>query len=705
MVCHKCGFEHSQSDKCSRCGSTAHTSLNTAHETAGYYDNPFRSERIESTPTHDFFSSLNSCQRRVVQTVDGPLLVVAGAGTGKTRTLIYRCAYLAASAGIQAGQLLAITFTAKAADEMRQRSRSFRTSGIDLTPMWIGTIHALCCKILQTDGDKIGIKKDFEIVPSADRTAIIKNLIKKYSAKNAAGSFRKFELQISREKNAVGSYEKMSPFCKAYQERLEDKGMLDFDDLILKTLVLFKNSPNTAKKLGSQFTHISVDEYQDINGAQYHFIQNLCAAHQNLCAVGDADQAIYAFRGAQINNFLDFQKDFPQAPILYLQENYRSTGTILKAAHHVIEKNRQRIKKILIPTRPPGAYIEIAEMDNEQEEASFVAREIIQLLGGTTFETVSSDGEACVGGFGDIAILYRLHQQSRILKDALQKQGIPVEVAVTRSLYEEPEIRPVINLLELIVNPHNDLAYTEMLFRSPWSLGSKTIEMIASDAASRSLSMFTCAQQLLHFKGIPRDKHKRISDFVIVLAGLTAKSSSMTIDKLIEEIWSTLHSGNSEQQDVLLALLTSSMAFAHVPATEGIRLLLNKISLLQDNEPCTFQKEAVMLMTAHSSKGLEFPVVFITGLEEGLFPYLPDDSESKEDDIEEERRLFYVGMTRAKDKLYLLHAKNRFLFGERKTMAPSSFLKDLPEDTIIKQAKNIFSRKKEKSKQMKLFTI
>ncbi|MEI6126112.1 MAG: UvrD-helicase domain-containing protein, partial [Pseudomonadota bacterium] len=337
----------------------------------------------------DLLTSLNEQQRKAVQTVDGPLLILAGAGTGKTRTLVYRLAYITAGAGIPPTKLLAITFTAKAAEEMRARVSSLCLSGVDLSSIWIGTMHALCHEILHSYGSMINLCNDFEIISPPDRMAIIKSLAKDFFNATPSGSIKKYGLQITHEKNSVQAYEQLSPFCRAYQERLASKGLLDFDDLILKTLELFRKIPGCSEKLKDRFTHISVDEYQDINFTQYCLIRSLCSSPPNLCVVGDADQAIYAFRGGRVENFLSFQNDFPSAALLHLEENYRSTETIISAARQVIEKNTKRIAARLLSTRPGGAAIEIRETPDDQQEALFVAREIERMLGGTRFETLS----------------------------------------------------------------------------------------------------------------------------------------------------------------------------------------------------------------------------------------------------------------------------------------------------------------------------
>jgi DNA helicase II / ATP-dependent DNA helicase PcrA len=598
----------------------------------------------------DFLSGLNAAQQKAVQTVEGPLLIVAGAGTGKTRTLVCRLAYMAACAGLDPSKLLAITFTAKAAEEMRGRLAAMQAAGLDLSAIRASTIHALCYDILKQYGRHIGIPENVCLITPADRTALLREAAA--STGEACRSVKKIELQITREKNGLGGYAGLSSISTAYQNLLEARGLLDFDDLILKTIGLFAASPETLAAVRRRFSHISIDEYQDVNTAQYAFIKALCPGRPNLCAVGDADQAIYGFRGAQVDIFLRFQADFPDAGMLYLEDNYRSGATILAAAQAVIAQNTQRIDKALRPLRPAGAPVEIIELPTDQDEAAFVSREVERLMGGMRFESLGHDGDECVKSFGDIAVLYRMHQQGRLLKKALQSRGIPVDIAATKSIFEEPSIQTVLGLLKVIANPAN----TTALSRPP-------------EAA--------------------------------FLEKFTQKADELYLDRLIAELWDDLFGAEQEKTDDYFAFLTASMAFSGMPASKGIPLFLEKIALLHDGEICTPRREAVTLMTAHSAKGLEFPVVFLTGLEQGLFPYAPDSAAGSDCDVEEERRLLYVGMTRAKDRLYVLTTRSRFFFGERRQMAPSCFIREIPVAYCRRQSRQ--PAQKPKKKQLKLF--
>jgi DNA helicase II / ATP-dependent DNA helicase PcrA len=679
----------------------------------------------------DLLSALSPSQRLAAQTINGPLLVIAGAGTGKTRTLVHRLAYLVAEARIPAEKLLAITFTTRAADEMRERIAALCSQGIDLSGLFVGTIHALCCRILQGEGRKAGFIGDFEIISPSDQATVIRSLVPRFFPAQQALSLKKYELILSREKNeragkaaenngqAVGS---CTPFLRAYQEILEREALLDFDDLIINTLAFFKRFALHAQELLDRFAHISVDEYQDVNTAQYLLIRELAGTSPNLCAVGDADQAIYAFRGAQVKNFLNFQQDFPDAKIVKLEENYRSNRTIITAAQRVIEKNRERIDKKLVSLKPAGARIELCEMLDERQEARFIASETGILVGGTRFETLErsrQDEDLPDMSFKDIAVLYRLHAQARCIKEALEQAGIPVRVAAGRALYGEPDVEVIIAVLELLKDQRNDLAAAAVLENTVKGIGPKTATALTTYAQQRGTAVIDCIRNCSSLPEISADRRARLDLFLELLGGLAEKAGTAGLDQLIKEIAETLFCAEApveteepaaaRAEENLLELVTASMPFCDVPAAEGIPLFLRKIAMLRDGEQTSPQQEAVTLLTVHGAKGLEFPVVFIAGLEEGLFPYNRGADADAGYDPEEERRLFYVGMTRAKEKLYLLHSRSRFLFGERRELPGSGFLTGIPAAAVNRYTDPLLVKKmKEKleknPKQMRLFS-
>jgi len=678
----------------------------------------------------DLLSSLSPSQRAAVQTINGPLLIIAGAGTGKTRTLVHRLAYLVAEARIPAEKLLAITFTTRAADEMRERIAALCSQGIDLSALFVGTIHSLCHRILKHECRSAGFVSDFEIISPADQAAVIRNLAPRFFPEQQSFSLKKYELMLSREKNdrarlAAENHEltseSSSPFLRAYQEVLERQGLLDFDDLIIKTLGFLKKFSLHAHELRSRLTHLSVDEYQDLNTVQYLLIRELAGPRPNLCAVGDADQAIYAFRGAQVKNFLNFQQDFPDATIVKLEENYRSTRTIIAASQQVIEKNRERIDKKLVAVKPSGARIELCELLDERQEARFIASEIGRLVGGTRFESLGHDQrdeELPELSFKDIAVLYRLHAQARLIKEALEQAGIPLQVATSRSLYEEPDAEVIIAVLELLHDQGNDLAAAALLENAVKGLGPKTVASLKDHAEKCGTTLIESIRHEFNLPEITADRRARLHSFLGLLDELTETMSTLPLDQLIIEIAAKLSIGaasaDNEESSVsqtdenLLDLITAAMPFSAVPAAEGIPLFLEKIALLREGEQICPQQEAVTLLTVHGAKGLEFPAVFIAGLEQGLFPYDRRADADAADDPEEERRLFYVGMTRAKEKLYLLYSQSRFLFGERRALPCSEFLVGIPAETATRYTDPLIAKKmkeklEKKPKQMRLF--
>ena len=679
----------------------------------------------------DLLSSLSPSQRLAAQTVNGPLLVIAGAGTGKTRTLVHRLAYLVAEARVPPENLLAITFTTRAADEMRERIVALCSEGIDLSGLFVGTIHSFCHRILKLECRAAGFAGDFEIISPADQAAVIRSLVPRFFLDQPSRSLKKYELMLSREKNerarlAVENHElppdSCSPFLRAYQEILEREALLDFDDLIIQALTFLKRFSLHAQELRSRFTHLSVDEYQDLNIAQYLLIRELAGPRPNLCAVGDADQAIYAFRGAQVKNFLNFQQDFPDATIVKLEENFRSTRTIIAASQQVIEKNRERIDKKLAAVKPAGARIELCELLDERQEARFIASEIERLVGGTRFESLGrepKDEELPELGFNDIAVLYRLHAQARHIKEALEQAGIPLQVARDRSLYEEPDVEAIITVLEVLQDQGNDVAAAALLENVVKGLGPKTVASLGDQAKKNSVSLIESIRRSSALPEITTDRKARLDLFLELLDGLMEKKKLLPLDELVREIAEKLFGGEalpeheessaSQPDENLLDLITASMLFSAVPAAVGIPLFLGKIAMLRDGEEIVPQQEAVTLLTVHGAKGLEFPVVFIAGLEQGLFPYDRGVDADAADDPEEERRLFYVGMTRAREKLYLLHAHSRFLFGERAARPCSEFLLSIPAETATRYtdplvAKRAMEKLEKKPKQMNLFS-
>ncbi|MCX8042504.1 MAG: ATP-dependent helicase, partial [Desulfobacterota bacterium] len=643
-------------------------------------------------------ASLNESQRRAVTAPPGPLMIVAGAGTGKTTTLTHRIAYLITHTSARPENVLAITFTIRAAEQMRERLQTLGIGSERLDAVWIGTIHALCHEILSRFGQCIGRSNGMIIISQPDRTTLIKTLLKDPLFPDSTLTPREFEHLITIEKGNGLSDEQMSPPCQYYQTRLNERGFCDYDDLIRDTIRLLKHAPDVRTLLQQRFIHIFVDEYQDINQAQYELLRLLCGEKANLCVVGDADQAIYAFRGAQLKIFLSFQHDFPQATVIRLQENYRSTATIIKAASAVVHHNRERMDMTLIPTQPDGHAIELLDVPSDGEEARIICRHIEKLIGGTRFETLPTQTDPGRSyGLGDIAVLYRVHQQNRLIKKALEERGIPVEVAKTRSFYDEPPVATVVQALEVVRYPERDHAMSALLAHKTFGLSLADRENLMTCVGEKGESLFDALQHGMYLQKISRAGTERLINLINLLRMVRTALTTQTIDTITQMLWRVL---NPEDEDLLPELITCVMPFTHINADSGIPLFLEKIAMLREGDFAGPQREAVTLMTVHMAKGLEFPVVFLTGLDMGLFPFTSEDGLKM--DIEEERRLFYVGMTRAREKLYITTSRSRLLFGKRHQMEPSVFLMEIPP-SYLKKTYVTAPRKKEKPRQMKLF--
>jgi DNA helicase II / ATP-dependent DNA helicase PcrA len=663
----------------------------------------FRLRQHTGASMTDFLKALNPEQRAAAGTVNGPVLIIAGAGTGKTRTLVYRLAYCVSQARIEPCNLLALTFTVKAAEEMRERAQALCGQGFDLGPVTVGTFHSLCFDLLKQHGDRIGVPNDFSIISPVEQHSLITELAGSFFNDISAPAAQRLCRQLSLEKSTPRSADQLTPFCRAYQSELARRVLLDFDDLILKTVELLQDHPAAAAAVHDRFTHVSVDEYQDVSPAQYHLLRLLCARHANLCAVGDADQAIYAFRGAQVENFLNFQIDFPDARVCYLSENYRSQARILDAAQHVIRHNKKRIEKELVPARPAGIKIHTVELEDEQAEADWIAAEIESLLGGIGFHNMRSGDEPAMG-FSDIAILYRLRQQSRALSKALNRRGIPVAEHTGTWLFENRRVQILLDLLEILVNPENDAPAADLLRSGHFCPGERSAERLIAEAVRRGVELVQLCRTPESVPGLQQRACERVRILGALIEDMQDRSSGMPLYQLINWLDNAAFPGTLEPDDDLLALATAALPFSRGPATDSAAAFLKKIYLMREGETIVPLQEAVRLMTAHGAKGLEFPVVFIAGSEEDLFPCRLDEREQEDEArVEEERRLFYVAMTRACERLYITAARSRFVFGRCLQAGSSRFAAEIPDDCIRKIV--VPSRKtgRKSSQQLPLF--
>ncbi|WCL62339.1 DNA helicase PcrA [Bacillus subtilis] len=643
--------------------------------------------------SNQLLSGLNPVQQEAVKTTDGPLLLMAGAGSGKTRVLTHRIAYLMAEKHVAPWNILAITFTNKAAREMKERVESILGPGAD--DIWISTFHSMCVRILRRDIDRIGINRNFSILDTADQLSVIKGILKernldpkKFDPRSILGtiSSAKNELTEPEEfsKVAGGYYDQVvSDVYADYQKKLLKNQSLDFDDLIMTTIKLFDRVPEVLEFYQRKFQYIHVDEYQDTNRAQYMLVKQLAERFQNLCVVGDSDQSIYRWRGADITNILSFEKDYPNASVILLEQNYRSTKRILRAANEVIKNNSNRKPKNLWTENDEGIKISYYRGDNEFGEGQFVAGKIHQL---------HSTGKRKLS---DIAILYRTNAQSRVIEETLLKAGLNYNIVGGTKFYDRKEIKDILAYLRLVSNPDDDISFTRIVNVPKRGVGATSLEKIASYAAINGLSFFQAIQQV-DFIGVNAKAANALDSFRQMIENLTNMQDYLSITELTEEILD-----KTEYREMLKAeksieaqsrlenideFLSVTKDFEQKSEDKTLVAFLTDLALIADIDQLDQQeeesggKDAITLMTLHAAKGLEFPVVFLMGLEEGVFPH--SRSLMEEAEMEEERRLAYVGITRAEQELYLTNAKMRTLFGRTNMNPESRFISEIPDDLL-----------------------
>ncbi|MBA5716249.1 DNA helicase PcrA [Bacillus subtilis] len=643
--------------------------------------------------SNQLLSGLNPVQQEAVKTTDGPLLLMAGAGSGKTRVLTHRIAYLMAEKHVAPWNILAITFTNKAAREMKERVESILGPGAD--DIWISTFHSMCVRILRRDIDRIGINRNFSILDTADQLSVIKGILKernldpkKFDPRSILGtiSSAKNELTEPEEfsKVAGGYYDQVvSDVYADYQKKLLKNQSLDFDDLIMTTIKLFDRVPEVLEFYQRKFQYIHVDEYQDTNRAQYMLVKQLAERFQNLCVVGDSDQSIYRWRGADITNILSFEKDYPNASVILLEQNYRSTKRILRAANEVIKNNSNRKPKNLWTENDEGIKISYYRGDNEFGEGQFVAGKIHQL---------HSTGKRKLS---DIAILYRTNAQSRVIEETLLKAGLNYNIVGGTKFYDRKEIKDILAYLRLVSNPDDDISFTRIVNVPKRGVGATSLDKIASYAAINGLSFFQAIQQV-DFIGVSAKAANALDSFRQMIENLTNMQDYLSITELTEEILD-----KTEYREMLKAeksieaqsrlenideFLSVTKNFEQKSEDKTLVAFLTDLALIADidqldqKEEESGGKDAITLMTLHAAKGLEFPVVFLMGLEEGVFPH--SRSLMEEAEMEEERRLAYVGITRAEQELYLTNAKMRTLFGRTNMNPESRFIAEIPDDLL-----------------------
>jgi ATP-dependent DNA helicase UvrD/PcrA len=632
-----------------------------------------------------YLADLNPAQREAVLATEGPLLVVAGAGSGKTRVLTYRVAHLINACGVKPNEILAITFTNKAAGEMRERLEDLL--GPVARSIWILTFHAACGRILRREAQRLGYRSNFTIYDQADQVRLTKACLEELERDPKRFVPRGIHAQISAAKNQlvtpaeyaerVASFydQTVAEVYDLYQRRLFASNAVDFDDLLMLTVQVLESFPEARERWQKAFRYILVDEYQDTNHAQYRLLQLLAEKHRNVCAVGDPDQSIYAFRGADIRNILEFERDFGETRTIALEQNYRSTNTILESANAVISHNRERKPKNLWSDLGEGEPVRALEVEDEHAEARFVAAEIALLV------------EEGYNG-SEIAVFYRTNAQSRVLEDVLVRQGVGYQVIGGPRFYERAEVKDVIAYLQAIDNPYDAVSLQRIANRPRRGIGDASLARLQTYGDAHGLSLW---ETLAHAEeaGIAAAPLRAVQQLHSLLQSLQAGALELEVPEVIERVLErsgymdalraerTIEAqGRMENLQELVGVAQEYQATAPEPSLSGF---LQEISLYSDQDAIRGEQSLVTLMTLHNAKGLEFRAVFMIGMEEGIFPHARS---IEEQGLEEERRLAYVGMTRARERLVLTHASARSLWGSRSYNLPSRFLDELPDDKV-----------------------
>ncbi|HEY2938687.1 MAG TPA: UvrD-helicase domain-containing protein [Gaiellaceae bacterium] len=632
-----------------------------------------------------YLADLNPAQREAVLATEGPLLVVAGAGSGKTRVLTYRVAHLINACGVKPNEILAITFTNKAAGEMRERLEDLL--GPVARAIWILTFHAACGRILRREAPRLGYRSNFTIYDQADQVRLTKACLEELERDPKRFVPRGIHAQISAAKNQLVTpqeyLERVASFYDQtvaevydlYQRRLFASNAVDFDDLLMLTVQVLERFPEARERWQKAFRYVLVDEYQDTNHAQYRLLELLAEKHRNVCAVGDPDQSIFGWRGANIGNIMDFEKDFPGTETIALEQNYRSTNTILEAANHVIANNRERKPKNLWSELGEGEPVHVLEVEDEHAEARFVAAEIALLV------------EEGYNG-SEVAVFYRTNAQSRVLEDVLVRQGIAYQVIGGPRFYERAEVKDVIAYLQVIDNPYDAVSLQRIANRPRRGIGDATLTRLQSYADAHGISPWEALEHAEE-AGVGAAPLRAVQQLHTLLQSLQAGALELEVNEVLERVLErsgyleslraerTIEAqGRVENLQELVGVAQEYQATSPEPSLSGF---LQEISLYSDQDAIRGEQSLVTLMTLHNAKGLEFRAVFMIGMEEGIFPH---SRSLEEQGLEEERRLAYVGMTRAKERLTLTHASARSLWGRRSYNLPSQFLDELPQERI-----------------------
>jgi DNA helicase-2/ATP-dependent DNA helicase PcrA len=635
-----------------------------------------------------YLADLNEAQREAVLATEGPLLVVAGAGSGKTRVLTYRVAHLVNAIGVKPNEILAITFTNKAAAEMKTRLEDLL--GGPARAIWILTFHAACGRILRREAPRLGYRTNFTIYDQADQVRLVKQCLEELERDPKRFVPRGIHAQISNAKNnlvgpeayreRVASFydQTVADAYDLYQRRLFASNAVDFDDMLMLTVHVLERFPEARERWQNAFRYILVDEYQDTNHAQYALLKVMSRTHMNVCAVGDPDQSIYAFRGADIRNILDFERDFPGTRTIPLEQNYRSTNSILGVANAVITHNRERKEKSLWSELGDGEPVRVVEVEDEHAEARFVAAEIAGLVE--------------YGWSGDeMAVVYRTNAQSRVLEDVLVRQGVAYQVVGGPRFYERAEVKDVIAYLQAIDNPYDAVSLTRIANRPRRGVGDTSLARLASYADTQGISLWEALGQAEE-AGVAAAPRRAVEGLRTLLESLAAGALELEVPELVERVLERtgyLEALGAERTveaqgriENLQELVGVAREYQETAEEPSLSTFLQEISLYSDQDAMRGEQSLVTLLTLHNAKGLEFRAVFMIGMEEGIFPH---SRAIEEQGVEEERRLCYVGMTRAKERLVLMHAVARSLYGLRDFKLPSRFLDELPAEGVERE--------------------
>jgi DNA helicase-2/ATP-dependent DNA helicase PcrA len=646
------------------------------------------------------YDSLNPQQKKGVFTTQGPVLLLAGAGSGKTRVLTHRISYLIEEEGVNPWNILAITFTNKAAREMRERVDALVSYGAE--DIWVSTFHSTCVRILRRHIELLGYKSGFTIYDTDDQKTVIKEVCRRLNIDTKQYPERSILSAISQAKNELktpADYEeehqydfrqkKIAQAYREYQKRLKENNAMDFDDLLFKTVELFQFHPEILDKYQDRFRYIMVDEYQDTNTVQFKFVSMLARKYRNLCVVGDDDQSIYKFRGANIYNILNFEKEYPDAEVIKLEQNYRSTKRILAAANRVIAHNAGRKEKALWTENEEGEKISFSQYGNEYEEAEQIADKI---------ENLEKDGAS----YQEMAILYRTNAQSRVLEEKLLLRNIPYKIVGGINFYQRKEIKDILSYLKVVDNGVDDLAVRRIINVPKRGIGAASIEKINIYAMENEISFFDAAVRADEIPTLGRGAGK-IRDFTLMIGRLRKvlyeEGIVAVFQAILEEtgyVQELQREGTDEAQtriENIDELMNKLVEYEEQTEVPSLSELLEEIALVADIDGLEEDSEKVVLMTLHSAKGLEFPYVFLAGMEDGVFPSYMTIISEKEEDLEEERRLCYVGITRAKKRLYLSAAQRRMMRGQAQYNRVSRFIAEIPKDLL--EMENPFDSKEE----------